>query len=50
MPRMILHKLSTQRVKRCTKVREGFFESSRLKRGNSRRLIVILPSASRLIE
>jgi hypothetical protein len=46
VPRMILHKLSTQRVKRCTKVREDFSERSRRPRNNSRRLITILPGLS----
>jgi uncharacterized protein YeeX (DUF496 family) len=43
---MILHKLSMQRVKRCTKVREDFSERSRRLRDNSRRIITVLPGLS----
>jgi hypothetical protein len=39
---MILHKLSMQAVKRCTKVREAFSESSRCSRDDSRRIIIVL--------
>jgi len=42
---MILHKLSMQRVKRCTKVREGFSESSRRPRDDSRRIFIFVLSS-----
>jgi hypothetical protein len=43
---MILHKLSMLVVKRCTKVREGFSESSRRPRDDdSRRITFVLPDS-----
>ena len=41
MPRMILHKLSTQRVKRCPTGCGYFLDSSRRPRGNSRRITFV---------